>query len=141
MAVLACSAIAQPASAEALRRSGEGVASVWVDCLGTDLVVEFEYKRVRVDHRDGTNYTIQQKGIATDENSNIWTFSGHYSFKTKNVGNGLNPTIRHWIDRNILISQQPDVPNLLITTTANLVTANGDLAAEMYVENVSCIAQ
>lgn len=138
IAVLACTAFMQLASAKASRLSGEGAASVWVDCLGTSLVLEWEFNRVRVDHADGRNYTIQQKGIATDDNFNTWKFSGHYSFKTKY---SENPTVEHWIDRNILISQQPDVPNLMIMTTGNLVTANGDLAADTFIESVSCIAQ
>ena len=64
--------------------------------------------------------------------------SGHYQFKTKYSD---NPTVEHWIDRNILVSQQPGVPNLHIMTTGNLVTAAGDLAADILIESASCIGR
>jgi hypothetical protein len=138
IAVLACTALMQLASAEASRLSGENTAQIWVECLDDYVVIDYEFNRVRVDHKDGRNYTIRQKGVATDSYGNTWKFSGHYQFKTKY---SENPTVEHWIDRNILVSQQPDVPNLHIMTTGNLVTANGDLAADIFVETVSCIGR
>lgn len=136
IAVLACAALMQVASAEASRLSGESSAEMWVECLGDFVFIDYEFSRVRVDHKDGRNYSIIQKGVATDSYGNTWKFSGHYQFKTKY---SENPTVEHWIDRNILVSQQPGVPNLRITTTGNLVTANGDLAADIFIENVSCL--
>jgi len=137
IAVLASTAMMQLASAKAEKFSGSRTTALYVDCLGDFITIDYDYNNVLVAHKDGHTLNSRQKGVAEDSNGNEWNFSGHFKRMRKHSD---NPTSVHIIDRNILVSQNHDMPNLHITTTYNFVIANGDVAVDMYVESASCVA-
>lgn len=139
--------LAQPASAEVTKRSGENHRAIWVECLGDHIQLDWEFDAVITTKTTPANWmftqSVRQWGDGVDTYGNSWAFRGHFSStEHSDLTTDLWSTNFHLVSKDVMIADpgNPDgLGNLIMSSVWRLKIVDGEWVVELRDNSVSCL--